>query len=176
MSRPHPEASLLYSRERHRFSTQLDRVEGTPPRAAAAVLNHNPHCVWSWRRPVPRQEVASRVIFCSFLLLPIVPFQWGEAFRQNESHLAPKCQTNWTHPNQGKHLLYRGVCVPQRHLYIYLCLTRPSITPNGRPVEFDGQRFPPIPAKTKSGWRVRSNPRDLRDLTSSAVNFLKSSN
>lgn len=46
-SRPHPEASLLYSGERRRFSTQLDRVEGTPPRAAADILNHNPHCVWS---------------------------------------------------------------------------------------------------------------------------------
>lgn len=31
-SRPHPEASLLYSGERRRFSTQLDRVEGTPGR------------------------------------------------------------------------------------------------------------------------------------------------
>lgn len=31
-SRPHPEASLLYSGERHCFSNQLDRVEGTPHR------------------------------------------------------------------------------------------------------------------------------------------------
>lgn len=46
-SRPHLEASLLHSGERHRSSTQLDHVEGNWPRVAANILNHNPHCVRS---------------------------------------------------------------------------------------------------------------------------------
>lgn len=116
--------------------------------------------------------------FLLFSALAHCPVSMRRSFSAEWKPPNPEMSDEFNASQSGQTLAIYGVSV-SRHLQLYLCLTRPSIATIGPLCWIWRADVSSDPCQNKlppSGWRVRSNPRDSRDATSSAVNFSKSSN